>query len=446
MNNTKKFILVSFSIMLVLGLFVAMICSYFLPFGDEEVFAEVDSVSTGVDFNFDFVSFGPASAFSYSIYQSWTTIGSFSGTVVVNDTYSFNFTYLQIRRVNSDYPNRIKLVSSTYAFELRYTNSSDNQFLAGTSGIMQLINASSSSVVVAYNDITSVKINFSVFNVGSITNVSPTLLNLFKSSLSLPSLDYTPVFTVYSQDYPSQNSYLLGLLGYNANLLWNPVAFYSGTFDSIQFTNYKELFDGYDTPMPDLIFEYSYNFKDGDSWYHENTTTFTISLNPDGTFIPIFNCYLNVTTAEVHNVTWFIQPISFYYDGYSDYKYEFDLTGSTFLDNQFCNIANLNIMYLDIYSADFYGHSNVSSYNHGYSDGINADKTLLSVMWQTFSLPFRLLFGTYDEDPLSSTYQTYTGGLFNFTLLGVDMRGFCIGIMSFAIILAIIRLIIGIKG
>lgn len=90
------------------------------------------------------------------------------------------------------------------------------------------------------------------------------------------------------------------------------------------------------------------------------------------------------------------------------------------------------------------GH--IYGYNLGYQTGLETDKTLLSVMWQTFNLPFRLLFGTYDDTPGSLTYGQYVGGLFNFTILGVDIRAFCIGIMSFAIVLAVVRFVIGVKG
>lgn len=77
----------------------------------------------------------------------------------------------------------------------------------------------------------------------------------------------------------------------------------------------------------------------------------------------------------------------------------------------------------------------------GYSDGYSDNNTLISVFWAAFEFPFRILFGTYN-----STTGFYDGGLFNFTILGLDIRAFVLSIISVCLIVAIIKLILGSRG
>lgn len=92
------------------------------------------------------------------------------------------------------------------------------------------------------------------------------------------------------------------------------------------------------------------------------------------------------------------------------------------------------------------------TYQQGFNAGLEvgaeqADgNNLMSVIWSVFEMPFKLLFGQYDTDVDSPTYQQYVGGLFSFTLLGIDLRAFALSIMSICILIGIFRAIIGFKS
>lgn len=85
----------------------------------------------------------------------------------------------------------------------------------------------------------------------------------------------------------------------------------------------------------------------------------------------------------------------------------------------------------------------VYQYQKGYSAGeqSNSDNNLFSLIWSAFKLPFTLLFGEYNN-----TTHLYEGGLFNFTFLGVDLRAFVLSLMSVCLIIACIKLVLGMRG
>lgn len=157
------------------------------------------------------------------------------------------------------------------------------------------------------------------------------------------------------------------------------------------------------------------------------------------------------------------QNVAFYYGDYGD-----DDIWTCFLsvDPEWVNYYDINHVYLydsstpnervelnlnflkhnyTLYSIYFMAYGYPVGYHDGYivghAAGMVTDKTFVSVIWETFRLPFRLLFGDFD-----STNNMYTGGLFNFTLLGVDMRAFCLGLMSVCVVIAIVKFVLGLRS
>ena len=83
-----------------------------------------------------------------------------------------------------------------------------------------------------------------------------------------------------------------------------------------------------------------------------------------------------------------------------------------------------------------------NGYQVGYSQGTANRNNLVDVIWATIQMPVRILFGDIDTDAESPTYNQYVGGLFNFTILGLDIRAFVLSIMSVCIIIAIMKIVV----
>lgn len=87
---------------------------------------------------------------------------------------------------------------------------------------------------------------------------------------------------------------------------------------------------------------------------------------------------------------------------------------------------------------------NVYSQYKAYGEEIGAQNAqqnnLVNLIFATMDAPIKILFGTYDN----STHL-WTGGLFSFTVLGVDIRAFAAGLLSFCLIIAIVKLVMGMR-
>ena len=405
MNNSIKLITVCLSVFLIVALFVAMICSYFLPFGEEKVFAEVDSISTNYTYSIELVDIG---TYNYTNQYGENRFSSAGVFYVDNVTFSFSY-------VGEMYHYSGWGTSSSSYFTL-YSNSSYStcsayRFYYSYYGVFQSLQyrpQNGSFSTVSFN---SLAINFSTFSVNSVTNY------FFTKVCVDPNIIHSPDIHLFTNAIN--------------NVLYN-------AYDFVNDDYYYDL-----TSLDNFIFYDSSDFVDTSSSFTSINFRCFSSDNQ--------NVYSDSITCTIYNgLAWFslslpdthISRIFFYYEDYES-------------DGVMFTVEDLNeyvLLWRDNYTAiadsytDIEAKSIRDNYLSGYNTGINTDKTLLSVMWQTFNLPFRLLFGTYDDNPQSVSYQSYVGGLFNFTLLGVDLRGFCIGIMSFAIILAIVRLILGMRG
>jgi len=84
------------------------------------------------------------------------------------------------------------------------------------------------------------------------------------------------------------------------------------------------------------------------------------------------------------------------------------------------------------------------AYDQGYEAGYTEQNNLIAVMWESFSLPVRLLFGEWQVDDDTGVGQ-YVGGLFNFTVLGVDIRAFVLAILTILILVTIVKFILGLR-
>lgn len=99
--------------------------------------------------------------------------------------------------------------------------------------------------------------------------------------------------------------------------------------------------------------------------------------------------------------------------------------------------------YYFLYGSNYYNNLGTYAYNQGVAHGAETagNNQLVNVVWSVLSFPPKILFGTYD----SETHQ-YVGGLFNFTILGLDIRAFVLSVMSVCLVLACIRVILGSRG
>lgn len=99
--------------------------------------------------------------------------------------------------------------------------------------------------------------------------------------------------------------------------------------------------------------------------------------------------------------------------------------------------------YYFLYGSNFYNNLGSYSYNQGVAHGAETagNNQLVNVVWSVLSFPSKILFGTYDTDA-----HQYVGGLFNFTILGLDIRAFVLSVMSVCLVLACIRVILGSRG
>lgn len=88
-------------------------------------------------------------------------------------------------------------------------------------------------------------------------------------------------------------------------------------------------------------------------------------------------------------------------------------------------------------------------YEAGYAAGndYNEKNNLIQLVWSVFKMPYELMFGTLQEYPADSGNYRRVGGLFSITVLGVDMRAFVLGLISFVLVLRIVGFLLGnIKG
>lgn len=82
-----------------------------------------------------------------------------------------------------------------------------------------------------------------------------------------------------------------------------------------------------------------------------------------------------------------------------------------------------------------------TGYNRGVQDA--NDYTFLGLIGATIDAPITALFGHIDTDSSSSTYNQRIGGFFNFELLGVNLKDFFFAVLTFAVVIVIVRFAIG---
>lgn len=80
-------------------------------------------------------------------------------------------------------------------------------------------------------------------------------------------------------------------------------------------------------------------------------------------------------------------------------------------------------------------------YNRGIQDA--NDYTFLGLIGATIDAPISALFGYIDTDSSSPTYNQRIGGFFNFELLGVNLKDFFFAVLTFAVVIVIVRFAIG---
>ena len=87
---------------------------------------------------------------------------------------------------------------------------------------------------------------------------------------------------------------------------------------------------------------------------------------------------------------------------------------------------------------------NIYAQYKAYGEEVGAQNAqqnnLVNLIFATIDAPIKILFGTYDNDT-----HLWTGGLFSFTVLGVDLRAFAAGLLSFCLICAIVKLVLGMR-
>lgn len=87
---------------------------------------------------------------------------------------------------------------------------------------------------------------------------------------------------------------------------------------------------------------------------------------------------------------------------------------------------------------------NIYTQYKAYGEEIGANNAqrnnLVNLIFATIDAPVKILFGTYDNDT-----HLWSGGLFSFTVLGVDLRAFTAGLLSFCLIVAIVKLVLGMR-
>lgn len=402
MNNTKHFVFVSFSIILVVALFIAMICSYFLPFGDEKVFAEVSSFSTNTTYEFSQVR----TTLTSSTSSSYTYDSSCSGVLSYNNN-SYSFTRVGWRRYYT---------GVIYVYDFIFVNGDVSSYLLRfdySNGILISAGVNASSLYsVSESSFIGSTIVFS--SVPSSTLYSFTF---FSSNLSLVIVELNPEISVVSAgslllvtDFYSSGSY--DYHDYNGNMFaWR-------------------LDNASDFTFVDGIFTFDFDLlrysEEADRWYLYYSSTISFISNSDG-----YAYAIPILDSSFYNTHGVSKILLRYGEDSSNPDGYVELSGNAFA------AAINNYQFIKAY------HQNalLASYDIGYAAGMDADQTLLSVIWSTFELPFRLLFGTWDN------YENaYVGGLFNFHILGVDIRAFVLGLMSACIVVAIIRFILGSKG
>lgn len=142
--------------------------------------------------------------------------------------------------------------------------------------------------------------------------------------------------------------------------------------------------------------------------------------------------------------TFGFDSVRFCYIGYESDTRNWKQEMYPTIDGTFAYALDYNTTVLDTAGNTWY----LRGYNAGVAVGAESAEgnTILDVVWGTFQMPFTLLFGSYDTTEGSDTYHTYVGGLFNFTILGIDLRPFVLSIMTLCVVIGIVRLILGARG